>query len=925
MEKSSNTNRFANLALQGQAEREEEKQAAKPGFMSLKKALDLARGGASGEQILTQAVPIRAPARATSDSGRDHAQYENCPPIPIAPKGKIWVELNQLVGGRPSEEQMRELFVGKPNFTPVAGIQRDPKDPHYKQGGGKENLCSVVHGTRMIKQAPDCYTRIVASSEDEFEPDMITQVRTWGEAARSWVVTNGPLLSCFQRLSAAAGVKKPVGRLYIDPETIDAVCKMLPWRQEYVRNLKGQTPDQEWVVLNLVSNSGFPWDKPKRDVLADAYTVAVEILNSIATGTVAKLIAEHPQWMLVKVMNKLDRYDSTELRAAPPSGVVRQYFVYGFHWVILFSTINQNISQSMVGFWDDPKSFSAHGFAWQDGGPQKIINWIRWAVKQGPGLYGIAYSDDQLWVIVAKDGQVAILTPDIKRMDLNLVSTVGRLYFEYGKRVLGQNVDKTWEAVFKLHCRLAFDCPVILEYSIVMETTNFLHSGVPGTPEFDQVASAAYFYHLKKYVGEPATLDDAKRLLELGMKKLEGLTGLSMKPWQLFPLSGRDETVLDERKNVLPPDTPSVGRRKAEPSAVPPKSVKNAWREQAVYRTPWTFLGKSLMFDPMVHGWLPCSDPVRALASILSPKSKQDGVSGVRGQMQRVRQIIAGGAFGWQQLYYGAKSWYSTVKGLGNTPADPFEPADQELVDRAVDLEMTLKFKGNEFPSYFECANIYLPVGSKYTLATAVPQRDSAERDITTGAKLGTEVISAADLVSRLFNEEQVVQPGSAWADLEPEAPRRVLDQDKGASNVSRLEAVPPEQMGRAPPKTAEEVAALRKKQAEKYRERVAQAYRSAREASRTGDVVVSLKGRALLGQKQLQAIEKIAEEADAFVDEEEHEYAIDQEDIPDDATLDRMVEDADYAQAYYTELDDRAKASGRRRYMRRQIELEDS
>jgi len=805
----------------------EERAASKGGYMSLSKALQLVKAGATASDLVSSPLPVRRPAKDTSENDRCHDMFANVMEIPLLFKGTYCTELTWKVQGRPSEETIRQMFVGKRCFTPVEGIQRDPLDPHFKQGGGKENICTVVHATRLMKQNGDAYMRIAQGDEEHYTPAEMQQAREWCAEARNFVVTNGPMISCFQRLvHAVSTTTKPLGRLYIEPETVEAVCAMLPWKATNVREMQGRMPGEfEWLVLNLNSSSGFPWDKPKKEVLKEAYEATAQLINAVRDGTVQQLLAKHPQWLLVKLMNKLDRYDARDILKAPEKGVIRQYFVYPFHWVMLFSAVNQNVSQAMVGFWEDPASFSAHGFAWQEGGPQRIIDWIRASVAKGPGIYGIAYSDDQLWVVVTKDGKVYILAPDINRMDLNLVNLVGRLYYEYGSRVLQGKVDKTWDAILRLQCKMAFTCPVILEYGMVMQTENFLHSGVPGTPEFDQVASAAAFHTMKKVVGQPENLADAKQRLQTGFGVWMQKYGLTVKPYELHLATAE----------LADPTTEE-------------------------FITPWSFLGKHLMFEPRVAGWLPRSDPVRCIASILAPKSTQFGNAGIRAQMQRVRQIVAAGGFSIPQVWRSMQSWYQTCRvSLKLTPADPFEPADQELIEPAVDLELAVSLQGPEFPSFIECCNLYMPPHRRVDLRTMVPTIAGVARE-------QKGVISAATLVSSLFDESTLFETTGKWADSS-EAPASVSG-DAGASNIAPLPTTSAERMGRARPKTAEEQKAADEARRIRFLNRM-ERIRSGAWNVLKGKPGTAKKGRALLGEKGRAFVAAFVDEQADNVDEE--------------------------------------------------------
>lgn len=805
-------------------EKESDRRGANPANVSFLEALKSARDGKT--VALVPVVPEGSAAAAKRAAKKKVSDLTELVPLPAVLKGRYWSDFNTFIGGRPKEQTVRDLVreFGI-NFVPVEGIPRDPMDPHYKPGGGKENLCTVVHTTKVVSQAPDCFCVVVQGNTETDSTEEINWVRRVGSQAVHQCVTNGPMIDCIRRWVSAAGPTKVPGKYFMDPQTIDAVCEMLPWSEVKVRDMVGRMPDFEWLTLNLKSSAGFPWDQPKNNpkVMLDAYQTACSILNGIRDGSISKLLTEHPQWLLVKLMNKLDRYDMRELLEKKETGVIRQYFVYGYHWVLLFSALTQNVAQAMKGFWEDPRSFSAHGFSWQDGGPQRIVDWIRWAAKQPPGLYGIAYSDDQLWVCVCKDGRVYILTLDIKRMDLSLVAMVGRLYVEYAKRVLGKKIDKTWEGALTLQGKLAFSCPVIVEHGLVFESKNHLHSGVPGTPEFDQVASAAGFKLMKDVIGAPADLKELKERLVNGLDVWKKRVGFTVKPYEIYEANGiLLGTDRDPRQD---------------------------------YRTEWTFLGKHLYYSDEVKGWLPCSDPLRGLGAIIAPKSRQEGHAGMRAQLQRVRQIVAAGMFCWKIVYRGVNNWYQAMRKLGIKPADPFEPEDINLIDPAVDLELALAFADDEFPTWFEMANLYLPERSKVDTRLAEPA-------VAVGSE--KKVVSAANLVASLFAEED--EAPENWADALPEAPRAVAG-DKGATNIANLPTTSLEMTGRARPKTPEEKKAYEAKRRERLEAKLAALNQAARGVYKGGDVSHS-KGRLRLGEKSVRLAQAFAENAESAEDE---------------------------------------------------------
>jgi len=223
--------------------------------------------------------------------------------------------------------------------------------------------------------------------------------------------------------------------------------------------------------------------------------------------------------------------------------------------------------------------------------------------------------------------------------------------------------------------------------------------------------------------------------------------------------------------------------------------------------------------------------------------------------MQRVRQIMAAGMFAWPIIYRGAGNWYNAMRKIGVKPADPFEPEDQNLIDPAVDLELAMKFTDDEYSSWVEMANLYLPESKKIDNRTAVPT--------LSGNRAEAGVTTASQLVSSLFAGDDELAPEN-WADAAQDPPRAVSG-DAGATNVASLPTTSLARTGRARPKTAQEQADYDRQRRVRIEEKLASLARGARGAYQGNPG--SHKNRVLLGEKAVALAKAFAEDAEQAED----------------------------------------------------------
>lgn len=665
------------------------------------------------------------------------------------------------------ERELKSLLEGSPNWTPLPSIQRDKRDPHFAPEGGLANFASLRLNQTTYGKAVDVAMRLIQLPFDKFTASEIKEAWSWVESAWDYQVTDGPVNGLYRRIHDSTIKAKPKPPNAVDGKVMrEAIEEFLPFDPVRCYDMRGLSLKEcsKHVILNVNSGSGYPWCKPKRDVIKEAYEEACQLLNAIAEGTVAKYAVENPELVLVQLKNKLDLYEWRDTKKS-----IRQYFVFPFHWTYLFSAVMQNASKGFVGFWENPRSMNAHGFSWGTGGGDRLYKWVLWAKTQPPGIYAIAYSDDQLWVIVCGDKSVYVITPDYKRMDMNLPGWIGRLAHDHLVKHLADKLDKTWKAILTENCRMAFDTVVIVGYSLVYRASNFLKSGVTGTAEFDQYASAAAFGLIRDVVQAPANRADAETKLGQALERVRKAIGLSVKP---------ETMTLWEFKE-----------------------------DQEHY--PWPFLGKTLY---RFHGhYVPGSSPVRAVASMTSPKKKLPGKALIAAQLTRVRDIVASGGFVHRPIYEAARNWYETMYKLDNRPKDPLEVETEDINSfrKPIQLDKLWEQVGDRFPEFEDILNFYLPTGAQVAhTATGVTSAElSAQRDH----------VSLESALKDMYSE------GGSWADEQPGFTDR-SGQDKGDISIPKAGAIPTEEQGRVRPLPADVKAKYNQRLKELYREKLAYA-----------------------------------------------------------------------------------------------------
>lgn len=663
----------------------------------------------------------------------------------------------KAIGSKLSEIDLKATLVKMASFgvRPMASVQRDRRDPHFKKGAGLSNLFSYAPTFTTIGKDADMFMSLAQLPLDKFDAEHINRVRHSLLESNKWTITNAPQRGLITRVCEGLARPKPP---FKPADYLDYVKEMFPVEKSKLRDLRGQgISDLTWLKLDPKSGSGVPFMRPKTGAgyndIPGILEISAEILKAISEGTIAQWAEANPSLQVVLLRNKLDKYLVDEL-----SKKIRPYYTYPAHWNVLFMAIWQPIAEAAVMWLDDPqgKSINAHGFSWSRGGAQRLYDWIR---TRPPGFHAVAYSDDMIWVFVTKDGKIFVSTPDFKMMDMSLGNRFGELTNMWLKGVMENLWDKTWSGVGELNCRQAFRKLVCVSYALMYLIENGLGSGIAGTPEFDQVASCAFIGRLKKKFFSDVPLDEAdiRGRLEKGVEEGRKYLGLEIK---------KETLTLHEFK----PDE------------------DYEWL---------VFLGHALR-KYQANGetfYVPVRPYDKIVLSLVSPKGSysQSGVARTKAMMMRAVGIMASGGWFYPELYFAAARIYNVYAVRGLTPAPENDMMHAEFMTQ--DSSIPIKpFKQSEFPSREWFASLVCPHDIVVeAIDRAAPAVDT--RPQTT--------------VADLFNLGGEWE-GGAWADAVEAPMDKVtradrLGKDVGATNLAAPKPSDQAHLGRVQPLTEEQ------------------------------------------------------------------------------------------------------------------------
>jgi len=291
---------------------------------------------------------------------------------------------------------------------------------------------------------------------------------------------------------------------------------------------KAHLSDEETLLslqpeLNPLAQAGAPYFDPSikvKDIAQPAVLMAQQMLTVIeeegAPGLMAWMNPTHEHYpymvMILSAKNDIYKRDAIFTKTRP----------FGYTSVplrILFSVIINTSKQQMATFAENPLSINALGFSWANGGPSKLLEWL-YKVRS-PGVYCIAWGDDQLVIVTCKSGESFLLNPDVSGMDMKLNAATfdlcgAYLVSLYGDKPLtspnvtnavslnsfideeGCTIGCKWLSVIQFYIEYCKNHPVLSCKQYMFRQTCGLLSGMTGTTILDEIASARLTYRFSK-------------------------------------------------------------------------------------------------------------------------------------------------------------------------------------------------------------------------------------------------------------------------------------------------------------------------------------------------------------------------------------------------------------------------------------------
>lgn len=640
----------------------------------------------------------------------------------------------------PDVPSIAQFMAGAKSYKATQPIQRSSKDPHWKKGGGKANFCTVKPVVQLTGQDSEWIALLQQMPAGEFADEVYTLLR---EAAAEHYVGSGPLDGWFARIKKGDEIRRPQFTLY--PHEVDAVVAALPWDHAKVVALKDLTLNEAFgtIQVNPSAGAGFPRQLKKGLCMNLLMEDAAQYYALMMDKKFNEYVRQNPGEFVTEVKNKHDRYELADYGKK-----IRPYYNVNGGMALLYSIAMQNYSKALLGFWEDRTSCNAHGFAWNQGGGQRLYDWVVWASKQKPGVYAIGYSDDGLWVIVSPDGTVLIGDKDIAQCDQSLGCGHRPTMVRHFRDVVKDKYGPGWQQVAVSAINGIWTQLVVLYGPLTYLSEDKVHSGVVGTAEADQIGFATAFTLIR------AAYDKARgtplEKFSEAEEELKRRTGIQFKPstWHKF---------------------------------VP---------DQEEY--PWQFLGKRLV---RIRGeYYPHVDLKKAIVQLITPKRNLKGDMGQKAWMERARGLGVTSLWTHPKLYDYVKAQYDRKLVSGTKPAPTLDGAEtgETDVSQIMGQGVTILWPGGEkdvkFPPRSWVHSLYATPGYGKqevtqgdgvvtTALSPAEQREPVSRALPT----------AADLLVGMFETERV----DIWADTNDKAEDTRLALSSKLGDGQRLK--PPE------------------------------------------------------------------------------------------------------------------------------------
>jgi len=560
-------------------------------------------------------------------------------------------------------EEIKLYLQGIATLKPVASLQRSDKDPYYKPGAGPKNLLTHVVQQQFVPQDAIWIALLQSLGTDWREEEDITY-ETLKTVLRKYYVGSGPNVGWLKRLRE--GKSKPHPTFELTDSEFKDLCTALPWDSTRVPKWKEISflDLLKKVPINAQARAGAPRQLKKGEVTEEITKDAIQYYQLIQENKMQQYAVKNPGEFATFVMAKLDRYEIADWGEK-----IRPYYASNGGKAFCSSAVLQPYSHALKGFWEDPKSCNAHGFSWNSGGAQRLYEWILDKYQNAPpGVYAIGYSDDGLWIIVEMVGTtrvVIIADLDIKHCDMSLGSSFQKPMVKHVAMVLGNETPEGLRKLAAQAVRDIFTQVVVVQGSITYLSVDQVHSGLPGTPEADQVGfTTAYVIIRNAYPNQIGTPAQKFRACE---EILAQRTGIRFKPY-----------------------------------------VWHDFRpEQNEY--PFEFLGKRLKkYGPV---YLPVVTLEKAITQCVTPKKSLKGDAHVRAWMERARGLAVTSLWAYPALMSVAMRQFDVFKLQRFTPGATMESEDLDETDFAQIAGPGTKwvFTDDKFPTIAQIKNMYDP------------------------------------------------------------------------------------------------------------------------------------------------------------------------------------------------------------------------
>lgn len=612
----------------------------------------------------------------------------------------------------PDAQSVAAYLSGCKTFTPLQAVLRCPKDPHFKPAGGLKNLATVTQPPQYVGQDGE-WIAMLQQVPVQFAGQRKEILAALERAVTGYYVASGPVEGWLARI--VQGDRRPHPNFVLTEDEFREVLRALPYDGKLAPNF-GEVSFLDLlktVRVNGAAGAGMPRHYKKAVVMKEMLQDAAQYYELLTQKKLATYMSQFPGEFLTVAKMKLDRYQADDWGKK-----VRPYYNLNGGLALIYSAVVQAYSACLIGFWQDPTSCNAHGFAWNSGGGDRLYSWVLWASRQAPGLYAIGYSDDGIWVLVGEDHEVYVSDKDVEQMDSSCGNAFLPPYREHLLKVLDPKLTPGWRNVAQAAAAAVFRQVVIVYKSLIYKSENKVHSGMPGTAEADQVAFTVLYVLLRAAYAKTSKDQPAFERFNEALTQVTGRIGLKFKASEWHKFRPNEDSY------------------------------------------PWEFLGKRL--HKFRGHYLPVVSLEKAVVQLVTPKSNRGGLDGQRAWVERARGLAVTSLFWHEPLYELAKQAYQRKAKTGVRPAatmDGEETGENDL-DQILGQGLQIKFPDDSFPTRSWIYNLYLGLPIVETEPVLAPVVQPMQ--------------SAASAFDSLFPDNDDAVAGESWAESKPPVPERV-------------------------------------------------------------------------------------------------------------------------------------------------------